>query len=529
MTTRDGAHELFELAKTAVRNGNRTQAFALLARARETAGADPLLLRDWAKLATILRDPRAVTELLEAAIAAHTHAPVPADWYRVLGEVCFERGRLPDAIRAFRATLVQQPHDAESWRWLGHALRKISDLPGAISACRQAALLSPESGAAHGDLALTLTEARAYDEAAREFELAIARAGEIPALTVGQARLDTARGRPREAALALSRCLSEHPDHVPALSALALALRDEHRFDEAAHALRRAVELEPNEATLACGLGRTLLEARRPEEALTVARSYLSRRPGHAGALALMALALAALGDEAGVAHLLDYERFVTRRKLPVPPGFSDLASFNAALTRAVAEHPTLSLAPLRHATAEGLHSALLSIDPPPSVESFKHALAVAIDDYCRALPALPDHPFVARRPRSASLDVWCVVMREGGHQVPHIHPEAWLSGAYYPMLPEGMRGAAEPAGFLAFGEPDRPFPRAIPARSVRVRPEEGLLVLFPSYFFHHTHPFEGAGARLSVAFDVIVGDANDVAPGAGSPARASSLINIFS
>ena len=35
-------------------------------------------------------------------------------------------------------------------------------------------------------------------------------------------------------------------------------------------------------------------------------------------------------------------------------------------------------------------------------------------------------------------------------------------------------------------------------------RPEEGLIVLFPSFFFHRTIPFESAEERISVAFDVL-------------------------
>jgi hypothetical protein len=36
-----------------------------------------------------------------------------------------------------------------------------------------------------------------------------------------------------------------------------------------------------------------------------------------------------------------------------------------------------------------------------------------------------------------------------------------------------------------------------------RVRPEEGRPVLFPSYFFHRTTPFDADGTRVSLAFDV--------------------------
>jgi hypothetical protein len=38
----------------------------------------------------------------------------------------------------------------------------------------------------------------------------------------------------------------------------------------------------------------------------------------------------------------------------------------------------------------------------------------------------------------------------------------------------------------------------------VRVRPTEGQLVLFPSYFYHRILPFDADGIRISVAFDVV-------------------------
>jgi len=41
-------------------------------------------------------------------------------------------------------------------------------------------------------------------------------------------------------------------------------------------------------------------------------------------------------------------------------------------------------------------------------------------------------------------------------------------------------------------------------------RPEDGLMMVFPSYFYHRTIPFEattpieGAEQRISIAFDVL-------------------------
>ena len=35
-------------------------------------------------------------------------------------------------------------------------------------------------------------------------------------------------------------------------------------------------------------------------------------------------------------------------------------------------------------------------------------------------------------------------------------------------------------------------------------RPQEGFLIVFPSYFYHHTVPYEADEQRVSIAFDVL-------------------------
>jgi uncharacterized protein (TIGR02466 family) len=504
VTARRDDRSLAELAKDALRNGRRDLAAAILQQARHEPPRDPETLRTLANVALVLRDEAAGAKFLEAAIAAHAPAPVPAAWYRVLGEMCVTQGKLQEAIHAFRASLAAKPDDVDTWRWLSRVLRRVDDLPGALAACQRAVALSPAEWPVLGDLAIVLTDAGAFDEAAGLFDAAAAQAGDVPALVVGRAKLDAHCGRRLQAIAALRACVARHPDNVPALAALALALRDERLFDDSVAAFRQAIAHVPGEAAFWCGLGRTLLEAGRACEALTVAASYLERRPGHAGALSLDVLGRLAVGDQAGAERLLDYDRFVVRRTLPVPDGFAELTSFNLELAAATARHPTLHRAPLRHATAAGLHSGSLLIDPPECITSFQQALRVAVADYCQALPDLPEHPFASRKPKSTALDIWCVVMEQGGHQIPHIHPEAWLSGVYYPLLPEVVRSGQGAEGWLAFGEPDRNFPRSVESRIVTVQPQEGMLILFPSYFFHRTIPFQAEGTRISVAFDVL-------------------------
>jgi hypothetical protein len=121
-------------------------------------------------------------------------------------------------------------------------------------------------------------------------------------------------------------------------------------------------------------------------------------------------------------------------------------------------------------------------------------------------LPTDPAHPFLARNSgRAAFLGSWSVRLRSGGFHVGHIHNQGWLSSALYVELPAGMAaaeaGTASP-GALQFGVPNSQFNVDVTPRRIEP-PQVGRLVLFPSYFWHGTLPFEGDAHRLTVAFDM--------------------------
>jgi uncharacterized protein (TIGR02466 family) len=102
----------------------------------------------------------------------------------------------------------------------------------------------------------------------------------------------------------------------------------------------------------------------------------------------------------------------------------------------------------------------------------------------------------------------WATVCREGNYNAPHCHPDSAWSGVYY-VDP----GTAEPSrpmgGVLELLDP-RPAveqcsapgdPYGLP---VRIRPEAGLLVLFPSWLYHWTHPYAGVGERIAISFNLM-------------------------
>ena len=94
----------------------------------------------------------------------------------------------------------------------------------------------------------------------------------------------------------------------------------------------------------------------------------------------------------------------------------------------------------------------------------------------------------------------WSVRLNSGGFHINHVHPEGWLSSAFYVRLPGGMSGQE---GWLKFGEPGPPTSPPLPAEHL-VKPEPGLLVLFPVYMWHGTVPFAADDKRLTCAFDIV-------------------------
>jgi uncharacterized protein (TIGR02466 family) len=102
----------------------------------------------------------------------------------------------------------------------------------------------------------------------------------------------------------------------------------------------------------------------------------------------------------------------------------------------------------------------------------------------------------------------WGINMREGDVNTQHVlHPDAKVSGVYYVRIPEGQAGGtpAKPGGSIMFCDPR---PRAHMNQvfnqitEIELPPEEGMMILFPSYYEHGVIPFKGPGVRTCIAFN---------------------------
>jgi hypothetical protein len=238
-------------------------------------------------------------------------------------------------------------------------------------------------------------------------------------------------------------------------------------------------------------------------EALRVCEGLLAQLPNDQQLIAWRATALRALGHE-DYARLHDYSRLVRCYRLSTTRG-GGIAEFNAEFAAQLRALHRQERRPLTQSLRGGTQTDRALPATLPVIAEFFAMLEAPIRDYIARLGDLDaGHP-TARRARPGGghriSGSWSVELKPDGFHVSHVHPAGWLSSAYYVELPAVLE-TGKREGWLAFGEPG--IAVAGLAADHFVRPEPGMLVLFPSYLWHGTVPFGGDGRRLTAAFDVL-------------------------
>lgn len=299
----------------------------------------------------------------------------------------------------------------------------------------------------------------------------------------------------------LQEALRRAPEIPALLTALGIVLDELNRPEEGLVHLRKALALTGNSGVSHRNMLSTLLRAGRPEEALKVTRALRAHDPDEQYLIASEAIALRMLG-EPEYRRLYDYQRFVRSYDVKAPRGFFNAENFNAALADCLrAMHRTWAH-PLDQSLHEGTQTgrSLLTVEEP-NLKAWLGAVDESIRSYIADLKPAPDEPLPRRRQdRYRFSGCWSVRLTKSGFQPNHVHDSGWISAAYYASLPANMGGGN--SGWLKFGEPSRPIVSCGPEHALQ--PKTGTLVLFPSYMWHGTFPFETNGERLSAAFDVI-------------------------
>ena len=100
----------------------------------------------------------------------------------------------------------------------------------------------------------------------------------------------------------------------------------------------------------------------------------------------------------------------------------------------------------------------------------------------------------------------WYHVTKTNGMHEPHIHPRCSWCGVYY------IKSGNHDSGDTVFENPvkstyiDRGNLFLDHMHTLRIKPQDGLLVIFPSYLSHYQAIYKGTEDRIVVAFNASIG-----------------------
>lgn len=547
------------LGMIARKAGRHAEAVAFFNRSLAVAPAQPHVHNNLGNSLVDLGDSGGAIQTYRAALRL---APAYDEARVNLAIALLAAGDAADACATLAPVLRRDPRNASAWAIEGQARRALGEFESAITAFRTALTLRPDHAATLHNLGVALRLAARPDEALpllrRAIEVDPARP-EI-AYTLGHCLQDL--GQIDTAILAYQRAIALRPTDRQAHRSLSGLLWRQGRTDTWLASYRSALAHAAADQGLLCDLADRLLLAGdaasaatllaphaegagpelhyqlgrahwslgqadtalarfdaapgfapavreaarariildRPAEALTQLAPLLAENPLDQQALALQGLGWRLTGDPRE-SWLHDAERLISASLLSPPGG--DVASFNVRLDAALTPLHRDQRYPLEQTLRGGTQTSddLFAL-PDPLIATVRSMIEARVKAWIAALPEDPTHPFLRRNTgRFAFSGSWSVRLRTTGFHENHIHPEGWISACYYVALPDAV--ARDQQGWLKFGESGLRL-GARERISRMVRPEPGLLVLFPSYFYHGTVPFDDAGHRTTIAFDIV-------------------------
>jgi len=327
-----------------------------------------------------------------------------------------------------------------------------------------------------------------------------------------------------------SALLEYAPDHASTWSAYAQSLRLNGQLAEAKTATHKGLEIDSDSIELLTLLGKLYLEENDIAEAEHVLHQAFAKDPQYSVLPLCETLIKAGAVDKAGK-YLSDTVRqygrttasdatsYVIRllkggeqnpsisqhRELLQQSQQSEyydpdqIARLNQELSNCLKAHPALLYEPSNTATAQGRQAAIHSLLPPRLIDPFIGMLQAEAERY---FERHQQHEFLDLRPENLTITSWAVVLEKGGYQHPHIHPGGWLSGVYYVDVGRDYN-VDDNGGAIEFLKPPKSLIGKMEPETIVVRPQDGMMLLFPSCYYHHTVAHSGDRKRITISFDI--------------------------
>lgn len=458
----------------------------------------------WLSLGNVHKRSRAFEEAIRCYERAIALRPDYAAAHHNLGLILRMQARSEEAIGHYETARRLGLDRAELYHNLGNALADTLDVRAAIDAYRAAVQRNARDLTSHRNLNSLLWQQELLDDYLRSYTEALAACPEAVDLRLAYAMALNQQESFEDAERVLVQGLRRAPESSALQSMLAYTLEGQRRWDEALRAHAAAVDLPGSTPHHRTSYARALLACGRPDEALQLARSAARQMPFNQHALAYLGLCWRLLGDERD-AMLNDYRELVRSYEVPAPEPFRDAGQFNERLATVLEGLHVAKRYPPEQTLRGGTQTGGdLFTRRDPEIAALAAKLTECVRDYIERFPRNSEHPlFARRRERFRFAASWSVRLGCGGYHTMHVHPLGWISSAYYVQVPPEIADTPDAGGAIKFGEPDIDLGAYGTARR-QIQPAVGRLVLFPSYMWHGTTPFESGRPRMTVAFDVV-------------------------
>ena len=154
-----------------------------------------------------------------------------------------------------------------------------------------------------------------------------------------------------------------------------------------------------------------------------------------------------------------------------------------------------------KRSNAGGWHSPFFNINESAVIKkfisSFKDSLPVIMSDHMG---------WYTNKEKIKILDMWSIINSKNTFNVQHNHPNSLLSAAYYVKAKKnsGQIKFFDPKEMKVMYHPSISKFNEISAEVVKIEPEEGKLLLFPSYLYHAVDENLSDEDRIVISFNLI-------------------------
>ena len=468
--------------------------------------------------------------------AALEHKPEHLNARIGLAQASQQLGDQERALTLFREVLSLDENNAAALNGLGISLKTLGHGDEAVLKLKKAHQLAPNSAEILLNLASALAVADRSEEAVATYEAMLMRDPDNPELhayfngylgvikhpnylksydkaleqnpgdprfAVPLARRYLLENRGREAIQVLETALSQGSESASLSCELSHVLREQGEFKQALQNARSAVNADPTPASERELATAVMAAGADYQEAQALLTSLVEKFPRDQGLWALYATALRYTENAEAYRSLVDYDTTIQVREIACQQDYATLADFLDFIRQSLLGlHITQ-----RHPVEQSMLHGTQTLDDlfsrrEPAIQQLTAALGEQLTPVIAALPTHTDHPLYGRNTGHFKFsNSWSVRLWRGGFHKNHFHSQGWLSSAFYLTVPPEVARGGE--GWIKFGEPGFRARQPL-AADYWVKPQEGALVVFPSYLWHGTEPLHTASERMTVGYDIL-------------------------